>query len=53
MNTATLANEDLEEVKCASFNGPDDDDDDFDDDFDLPEIDSIGGLDDFDDDDEF
>jgi hypothetical protein len=29
------------------------DDDDFDDDFDLPEIDSIGGLDDFDDDDEF
>ncbi|GAA4173691.1 MULTISPECIES: hypothetical protein [Sphingobacterium] len=51
MNTAILANEDLEEVKFASFNGPDDDDDDFEnDDFEIPEIE---GLDEFDDDDEF
>ena len=51
MNTVILATEDLEEVKFASFNGPDDDDDGFDnDDFGISEIE---GLDDFDDDDEF
>lgn len=53
MEMAIMENAALEDEKLISFNGPDDDDDDFDDDFDLPEIDSVSGSDDFDEDDDF
>lgn len=47
-----LENEELEMATTILFNGPEDDEDDFDgDDFELEELDGIGTLDDFEDDD--
>ncbi len=54
MNTVMIQEisiEQMEDENMVTFNGPEDDSDDiFDDDFDLEDIDSIGGFDDFDDD---